>query len=149
MEVFQRLIFQRVRGDTFKSTLLHFLAVLGIDGETRRLREANDFSYMLAGVVYCVRVLSAEILLPSAKREQQGDEDDRKFRALRDEYLADGSYSVMSKMISLLRYGKNLALNHGNAGAVLWSKDGKTMSLRGKPIVIAQLRRGPPHRPEG
>jgi hypothetical protein len=73
----QVLIFQRVRGDTFKSPLLHFLAVLGIDGETRRLRKANDFSYILAGVVYCARVLSAVILLPSAKREEQGDEDDK------------------------------------------------------------------------
>jgi superfamily II DNA helicase RecQ len=139
LEFFKSLIFQHVRGDTFKSCLIHFLAVLGIDDETGRLRQANDYSYMLAGVVYCVRVLAAEILLPSGTREQQGDEDDRKFRRLRDEYLADGSYSVMSKMISLLAYGKNLALNHGNAGAVLWSKDGKTMSLRGKPIVVAQF----------
>ena len=52
LEFYESLIFQHVRGDTFKSAILHFLAVLGINEETRRLREANDFSYMLAGMVY-------------------------------------------------------------------------------------------------
>lgn len=139
--IFRTLIFQHVRGETFKSALLQFLAVLGIDEDIGRLRQANDFSYMLAGVVYCVRVLAAEILLPAAEREQQGNEDDKRFRCIRDEYLADGSYSVMSKMLSLLAYGKSLALNHGNAGAVFWSHDGSTMSYRGRPIVIARFRR--------
>ncbi|KAK3615722.1 hypothetical protein LTR22_027326 [Elasticomyces elasticus] len=90
---------------------LHFLAVLGIDDETGRLRQTNDFSYMLAGVGYCMRALAVEIVLPSAERDQQGHEDDKTFRKMRDEYLADGSYSVMSKMLSLLAYGKSVALS--------------------------------------
>jgi hypothetical protein len=139
--VFQALIFQHVRGDVFQSALLHFLAVLGIDDDTGRLRQANDFSYMLAGVVYCVRVLAVEIILPSAERAQQSHDDDKKFRTLRDEYLSDGSFSVMSKMLSLLAYGKNLALNHGNAGSVFWSKDGRTMSIQGRSIAINRVRR--------
>jgi TctA family transporter len=64
----------------FKSAVLHFLAVLGIDEEIGRLRQANDFSYMLAGVVYYVRVLAVEIILPSTKRENQDEEDDKRFR---------------------------------------------------------------------
>jgi hypothetical protein len=53
----------------FKSTILHFLAVLRIDEEISQLRQANDFSYILAGVVYYVRVLAVEIILPSIGRE--------------------------------------------------------------------------------
>ena len=49
--------------------ILHFLAVLRINEETRRLREANDFSYMLAGMVYCIWVIAAEIILPLEERE--------------------------------------------------------------------------------
>jgi hypothetical protein len=48
---------------------LHFLAVLGIDEETRRLRQANDFSYILAGIVYCIRMIAVEIILPLEERE--------------------------------------------------------------------------------
>jgi hypothetical protein len=73
LDFYGSLIFQRVRGDTFKSAILHFLAVLGIDEETRRLRQANDFSYMLAEVVYCMRVIVVEVILPSEEREDQGD----------------------------------------------------------------------------
>ena len=64
----------------FKSAILHFLAVLGIDREINRLRQANDFSYILAGVVYYIRVLAIEIILPSTEREDQNEEDDKYFR---------------------------------------------------------------------
>ena len=48
---------------------MHYLAVLGIDEETERLRTGNNYSYILARVVYYVRVLGVEILLPSARRK--------------------------------------------------------------------------------
>ena len=54
--------------DEFSSGLVQYLAVLGIDTQTNRLRTAKNFSYMLAGVVYCVRVLAAEKILPAAER---------------------------------------------------------------------------------
>jgi hypothetical protein len=58
-----------VRGDTFKSAILHFLAILRINKEIRQLREANDFSYILASIVYCIRVIAVEIILPLEERE--------------------------------------------------------------------------------
>ncbi|KAL1582106.1 hypothetical protein WHR41_09218 [Cladosporium halotolerans] len=140
LNFYESLIFQGVRGHVFKSAILHFLAVLGIDEEINRLRQANDFSYMLAGVVYCVRVLAVEIILPSTERDDQDEEDDKRFRQVRGDYLADGSYSVMSKMLSMLAYGKHLAMNHGNSGAVSWSEDRLVLSYRGKPIALSRFR---------
>ena len=102
----------------FKSAILHFLAVLGIDEETRQLRQANDFSYMLAGVVYCMRVLAVEVILPSGERDDQDDEDDERFKRIRDSFLADSTYSMMSKALSILAYGKSIAMNHSNAGSI-------------------------------
>ncbi len=110
--------FQKVREDMSKSALLRFLAVPGINEETFRLRQTNDFSYMLVGVVYSTRVLAIEVVLPSDAREEQDDEDDKRFRQVRDEYLADGTYSVIGKVLSLLAYGKSIALSHKNAGSV-------------------------------
>jgi hypothetical protein len=69
-----------VRRDVFKSAILHFLAVLRIDEEINRLRQANDFLYILAGVVYYMRVLAVEIILPSIEREDQNEEDNKHFR---------------------------------------------------------------------
>ena len=136
----ESFIFVTVRGNVFISALLHFLAVLGIDEDSGRLREANDFSYLLAGVVYCVRAISIEAILPSAEREQQDEEDDKRFIDIRERYLADGGYSPMSKMISLLAYGKMIARNHGNAGSVLWSQDKKVIQLRGRKIPVSRFK---------
>ena len=133
------LIFQKVRADVFKSVFMHFLAVLGINEEDYRLRQANDFSYMLAGIVYCTRVIGVEVILPVSEREDQGDEDDKRFRRMRDEYLADGTYSVMSKMLSLLAYGKSVAMSHNNAGMISFSLNRTVMNFRGKPINLSRF----------
>jgi superfamily II DNA helicase RecQ len=136
LDVLASFIFQSVSNDLFRSGLLHFLAVLGIDGEMDRLRTAKNYSYMLAGVVYCVRVLAVEKLLPAAQRDEQTDEDRDRFLAKRQKFLADGSYSPMSEMIGLLAYGKSVALAAGNSGNAYWSKDKKIFYLNGRPISI-------------
>jgi len=141
LELCRSFIFQSVGERPFSSAIVHFLAVLGIDAEMNRLRTANDFSYMLAGVVYCTRALAVELLLPSARREEQGDADREQYLHMRRQFLADGSYSPASTMISLLAYGKSVALNSGNAGSVLWSKDKTTLFLHGRPISMDRFRR--------
>jgi superfamily II DNA helicase RecQ len=123
------------------SGLVQFLAVLGIDTETKRLRTAKNYSYMLAGMVYCVRVLGVEKLLPAARRNEQTEEDRDMFLDMRKKYLADGSYSPMSEMINLLAYGKHAALNEGNAGNAYWSPDKKIFYLNGRPIVVERFRK--------
>jgi len=70
LKLIKSFIFVTVRGDVFSSGLLHFLAVLSIDEEMGRLRKANDFLYMLAGVVYCTRVFAVEAILPLAERDR-------------------------------------------------------------------------------
>ncbi len=56
-QVIKSFIFVTVRGDAFSSGTSKFLSVLGIDEESGRLRDANRFSFILAGVVYCTRTL--------------------------------------------------------------------------------------------
>jgi hypothetical protein len=42
---------------------VQFLAILGINREIGRLRTVKNYSFILAGVVYCVQVLSIKKLL--------------------------------------------------------------------------------------
>jgi hypothetical protein len=44
--------------------------VLGIDREMGRLRIAKNYSFMLAGIVYGVRVLGIEKLLPADRCDE-------------------------------------------------------------------------------
>jgi len=138
--VLASFIFRGTGDDPFSSGLVHFLAVLGIDAEMDRLRTAKNYSYMLAGVVYCIRVVAIEALLPSSMRDEQGDVERKEFLQIRKEFLADGSYSPMSEMLSLLAYGKFVALNAGNSGNAYWSRDKKIFYLNGRPIVISQFQ---------
>ncbi|KAI9882030.1 MAG: hypothetical protein M1823_006233, partial [Watsoniomyces obsoletus] len=141
LEALASFIFEPVGDRPFSSGLIHFLAVLGIDSEMDRLREAKHYSYMLAGVIYCVRVLGVEKLLPAAQRDEQTDEDRERFLIMRRKFLADGSYSPMSEIINLLAYGKFVALNAGNSGNAYWSKDKKIFYLHGRPIVLNRFCR--------
>lgn len=125
----------------FNNGLLHFLAVLGIDASTHRLRTAKNYSYIIAGVVYCMRVLCVEQLLPSAHRSEQTDQDREHFLQQREKYLADGSYSPMSEALSLLAYSKHVARETGNAGNAYWSKDKKIFYLHGQPIYLTRFRK--------
>jgi superfamily II DNA helicase RecQ len=138
--LFEGFIFQTVGDQPFSSPMIHFLAVLGIDIDRNRLRRAEDFSYVLAGVVYCVRVVGVEILLPSSQRSDQGTQDRESFLEKRRQFLADGSYSVTSTMLSLLAYGKAIALNAGNEGLVHWSPDRTSFTLRGRQLMIPRWK---------
>ncbi|KFZ23524.1 hypothetical protein V502_01997 [Pseudogymnoascus sp. VKM F-4520 (FW-2644)] len=52
------MILQSLKGlDRFDSPMIHFAAVLGIVEEENRLRRGDEYSYMLAGFMYCIRVL--------------------------------------------------------------------------------------------
>jgi hypothetical protein len=64
--------------------------------------------------MYCVRVVSAQILLPATLRDVQGPQQQEYFLQQRQRYLAGGSISSMSEMLSLLAYSKYIALAQGN-----------------------------------
>jgi superfamily II DNA helicase RecQ len=132
-------ILSGTRGIVFSSGLIHFLGVLGIDPEKRRFRTAKNYSYMLAGVVYCSRVLAAAKILPAVQDSNEIDDDYEDFLETRRKYLADGSLSPMSEMLSLLAYGKHIAHSQGNTGNAYWSEDKKVFYLNGRPIVIVRF----------
>lgn len=46
----------------------------------------------------------------------------------------------MSVMLSLLAYSKHVAMDTGNSGSVLWSRDKTTMYHRGQPIAMVSFR---------
>ena len=105
------------------------MAVIGIDETNARLRDSNDYSYIIAGLVYVSRLVAAEALLPSLERENQGEAEFEAFLERRKEFFADGSMSVMAEMLSLLAYGKKIAKNFHAQGKLHWTRDGAGVAL--------------------
>ncbi|KAI6823822.1 hypothetical protein KC333_g8017 [Hortaea werneckii] len=63
------------------------------------------------------------MILTARERGKQSGADDRRFRQVRKDYLADESLNDMSRMISLLEYCKSIAIRHNNARAISFSLD--------------------------
>jgi hypothetical protein len=61
----ETFVFSKVYHEPFDCPTVHFLVVLGIDEENDRLRTGNDYSYRVAGLVYCFRVFALEAVLPA------------------------------------------------------------------------------------
>lgn len=133
-------LFFKYGSSPLESGLVHFLSLLGIDPEMGRIRRAEDFSYRLAGVVYCVRVIGVNLLLRSDLGGEGHQQERDHFLDKRKDYLADGSFTPMSEMLSLLAFSKKIAMNSGNSGSVFWSKDKKTFYLNGRPILIERFQ---------
>lgn len=55
-------------GSPHECALVAATALLGIDAQMLRLRTPRNLSYVLAGLVYCVRVMSVARMLPSDQR---------------------------------------------------------------------------------
>jgi hypothetical protein len=72
LQLSQELFCQDVCHRPFESGLVHFLAALGINLDTLRLRTALEYSSLLSSLVYCIRVLTAKAFLPSKHRDNQG-----------------------------------------------------------------------------
>ena len=77
---------------------------------------AKNYLYMLARVVYCVRVLGIKTLLLATNYKRQTDANYKYFLEIRKKFLANSLYSLISKILSLLVYRKKVVLSIGNIG---------------------------------
>jgi hypothetical protein len=90
--------------------------VLRINIDTDCLQTVKNYLYMLAGMVYCVQVLALEKLLLGGQRDTQIEQDCNYFLAAQHKHLADSTFSLISKIISMLAYSKYIRLTASNLG---------------------------------
>ena len=112
-------ILQSLKGfDQFDSPMVHFAAVLGIDEEGSRLQRGAECSFIMAGFLYCIRVIFLEYTLPAATRGEQTRDDIDRFLALQEKYIVVGGYCPTGFIIKWLGYGKTISMQSGNAPAI-------------------------------
>lgn len=146
-ELMMSMVMQSLKGhDRFDSPMIHFAAVLGIVEEENRLRRGDEYSYMLAGFMYCIRVLFVEHTLPAATRAEQTADDIDRFLELRKKYLVVGSYAPCSFLIKMLGYGKTMSMQKINQPSITWTRsetnrpDGDILEFHGKPLPIKRFK---------
>jgi hypothetical protein len=100
------------------TSLIQFLAVLRINVDTDRLQTVKNYLYMLAGIAYYVQVLTLEKLLLGGQHNTQTEQDCNRFLAAQYKHLADSTFSLISKIISMLAYSKYIRLTASNLGNI-------------------------------
>ena len=140
LQVLASFWMQRLPSDPFASPLWHFVAVLGINGETGQLRPAHHFTSILAGLIYTARAVVAEAALPSQDRAAMADLPER-LAAIRKAWLCKSSYAPMGYVLNLLLYGKKIAFETGSRLAVVWNRDGTLLYFQGRPLAMETIRR--------
>ncbi len=141
------MILQSLKGyDRFDSPMIHFTAVLGIIEDENRLRCGNEYSYILAGFIYYVRVLFVEYTLPAATRAEQTAEDINRFLELQKKYLVVRSYSLYSFLIKMLGYSKTISIQKINQPSITWTRsetnrpDSNILEFHRKPLPIKRFK---------
>jgi hypothetical protein len=87
----------------------------------------------------CVRVIGLETLLPASQRDTQTEQDRDCFLEMRHRYLADGTFTPISEMVSMLAYSKHTGLTASNSGNVYWSEDKDMFYLNSQPILVSHF----------
>ncbi|KAG6177301.1 hypothetical protein E4U10_000251 [Claviceps purpurea] len=138
MEFSRCVVIQHVCDSDFANPVIHFMAVLGINANRGTMRECHEASPILAGVVYCVRVISLELLLPSTG--PRAPPEVQNFRDQRRTYLQDGSMGLLPALVSLLAYAKKIGKSYSNVGSVFWEGGNRVMVFQGARIAMDHFR---------
>lgn len=133
---------QKVLCDVYINPLLHFCAVLGIDGEMLSYRGAIGYTGQLAGLMWSGRLLMLEHVF----EDQPEDPNEMTIEAVKhfeDVYrlwLAEGSYSPFSNIIRWMSYGRGYREKEPGMARLMWEEQGVTMRWLGHRITVDDLR---------
>jgi hypothetical protein len=126
-------------GDSFDSPLIHCLAVLGYDSKRKVFKQPNNYTHLLAAVLFNSRVLLLSHLLRNSPQlsPQEVLDDVRRIHSL---YLADGSASPVGEVMNQLAMGMDIVRNTQGGTTAFLSEDKKSIILCGNPVEIEDIR---------
>ena len=123
-----------------RSSLIYFCGVLGFNVEWKQWRQPQDYTTILAGIQWCVRVIMLEASLPDDRRDDYTEESAMNpveaFRMVRDKWLVDGEGTPFGYIHRLLNYGMQSAKNTTTRSRIRWSGDEKTLYFDGRALKL-------------
>jgi hypothetical protein len=122
-----------------KSAIVHFTAVLGIDSQRGCYRPPSEHGQVLAGLLYCARLLLFEYALPTTSRSQINNPC-ATFLQVHHQWLVDGRPTPFHFIDNLLAYALKAGKEQGGKPCVQWSADRQTMIYHGQRLPLNQLR---------
>ena len=124
-----------------RSSLIYYCGVLGFNVEFKQWRQPQDYTNILAGIQWCVRVVMLEYSLPCIRRDELTQTPDANpveiFRAIRDKWLVDGEATPFGYIHRLLNYGIAASRNATTRSRIRWAADDKTLYFDGRALKLS------------
>jgi hypothetical protein len=128
-----------------RSALLFFTGVIGYHLGWKRWRGPDDYTPILAGIQWVMRVLVLESAIPKDERDNWFElhEDDplHCFNSSHHKYLVEGEAYPYDQIHTLLNYGMKASINVTTRSRVSWSNDRKILYLDGRPLKMKAWKR--------
>ena len=104
----------------------------------------GEYTSILAGFQFCIRVIMLEHALPSEKRDnmsEQGINPMPLFRTMRNQWLVEGEPTPFNYIHKLLNYGYIIGKDTKTRSRIRWSADSKRIYLDGKGFEIKKWKK--------
>lgn len=136
-QLFLSLIDQYLPESNFESPIIHFLACLGIDINSGSLRLPRTYTPILAGFVYCMRIIVLYEAHITAR--QCGTRDILAiFKKMHAGWLTAASEFPFGDILNLLGYGQKCC-HEVKKSVIHWTPDTETLLYRGQQLEIANI----------
>ncbi|THC88033.1 hypothetical protein EYZ11_012517 [Aspergillus tanneri] len=134
------LLDHSLKGDLFESTVVGFLAVLGVDAPRQTFRDLFAYTKNLSGLVKIAQMLVVERAVKIANDGLVTHPADA-LDDMRERFLLHGVRAPFGWITRLRTYGKKIQNTTTSLGYIYWSEDEQTLSYRDLRLTIAGLRR--------
>jgi hypothetical protein len=122
------------------SSLIYFCGILGYNVGNKQWRAPEDYTNILAGIQWCVRVIILESALPNQLRDNYTEDSIQNpvdaFRSQRDKWLVDGEGTPFGYIHRLLNYGIHASKNATTRSRIRWSANNKTLYFDGRALKL-------------
>lgn len=133
------LLNDQMHGNLFESSILSFLAVLGVDEGNNTFYEASNYTSKLSGFIKIAQLL---VLQKAVLLAESGDCTDpiEPLDEMRERFMTVDNCSPISWCISLRSFGKKIRDSITSIGYVQWSEDGQTLSYCNIELQVPQFK---------
>jgi Orsellinic acid/F9775 biosynthesis cluster protein D len=126
-----------ITSSSTKSALLYFAGVLGWREDSGQWRRPENYTPLLAGFQFCMRVIILEHALPQDERSNYSlNEPLEIFKRFHEQWLVEGVLTPFDYIHRLLNYGMAAAKNSGGRDRVRWSADRKVLYFDGRMLEL-------------
>lgn len=135
----------------YESPVMHYLAVRGVNPQTKRFYPSFQYTPILAHMIWMIRLLMLEVAVSEQGWPELGLESRKEIGAvagavaehihqLRREHLCEGSFSPASSILSQLARGQAINRVQPSEANIYWSDDRQTVFYVGKGVAMAKVR---------